>query len=713
MRRLKLAFIGRPPRAMAAILIATAVVTVVGLRVGSARETAGLPPTDRIAIVIGNADYPAAPLLNPVNDAQLISNALADFGFTVFRAENLGTASFREFVDGVRPKIEKPEILFVYFAGHALQYKGDNRLLMTDIGAIEEKSVLDHSVSVRDFLEELNGFAARTLVLALDSCRDNPFTDAAEAFQTGLSYVEPSSGEVLIGYATRAGAVALDGFGDNSPYAVALANALTGTDRTLMKVFLEVRRDVREATNGLQIPWVSSSIETDLVLGSTEGRGLGRIEAPAAGGELSVEWILWQFIRDSNDLDDFAAFLKHFPDSEFAGEARERLSVETAAVTRGLARVNVFVAAESPDEPAVEQAELVEPLVLATTGDRSPPPELRTWSLTLPETQFGLGTLHTECDLLAADPDDPARVAPGVRGGLVAVRRAIRACAYAVADNPAEMRLLFQFGRVLDSAGAYDWAKAIYEKAAVGGYSAAMVNLGFLYRQGRGVPKDSAKGFELYMQAAKLGNLRGRVGVGLMYQNGEGVDESPEEAVLWYRLAGAQGWPNAIDALATLYRRGSGVPQDFQSAFRLFNAAAEVGNTNAMTNVGMAYVRGEGVAPNLAEGIRWLDTAVEAGNRFAPFQLARIVAFDDPERARSLLELAGERSFHDAHLELAKLYAGKLDNIEESYFEARLAEALEVRGAGEFAAELKGRLSDEQRKLTEVRLQEWLRLNGR
>ncbi|MFK5984964.1 MAG: caspase family protein, partial [Pseudomonadota bacterium] len=37
----------------------------------------------RIALVIGNAAYKAAPLKNPVNDASDMSNKLKEFGFQV------------------------------------------------------------------------------------------------------------------------------------------------------------------------------------------------------------------------------------------------------------------------------------------------------------------------------------------------------------------------------------------------------------------------------------------------------------------------------------------------------------------------------------------------------------------------------------------------------------------------------------------------------
>ena len=40
-------------------------------------------PDDRVALVIGNAAYPAAPLDNPVKDAKAVASALRELGFQV------------------------------------------------------------------------------------------------------------------------------------------------------------------------------------------------------------------------------------------------------------------------------------------------------------------------------------------------------------------------------------------------------------------------------------------------------------------------------------------------------------------------------------------------------------------------------------------------------------------------------------------------------
>ena len=43
---------------------------------------------ERVALVIGNADYKSAPLKNPINDARAMARRLSQLGFKVTKVEN-------------------------------------------------------------------------------------------------------------------------------------------------------------------------------------------------------------------------------------------------------------------------------------------------------------------------------------------------------------------------------------------------------------------------------------------------------------------------------------------------------------------------------------------------------------------------------------------------------------------------------------------------
>jgi TPR repeat protein len=316
------------------------------------------------------------------------------------------------------------------------------------------------------------------------------------------------------------------------------------------------------------------------------------------------------------------------------------------------------------------------------------------------------------CDLEAADPDDPARLAPGVHWDLVNVRNAIRACAAAVVASPHEPRLVFQLARVLDISGRVEWAIPFYERAGEANYSAALTNLAYIYRTGRLVPKDYGRALRLARRAALLGNDRARLAVALIYRQGLGVEVSTEEALLWNRLSAADGWPNAVDSLASFYRNGEGVDKDPAVAFKLQLAAAMNGQLNAMAGVGTSYLKGDGTTRDVAEGVRWLETATESGHTYAPLNLALYLQKQDPGRAEQLMLLSADRGHAAARFELARFYLAR-KRVEDAYFQARIAEEAGERRSPELRAQIAGELTAAEREAVESRVQTWLLSNGR
>ena len=123
--------------------------------------------------------------------------------------------------------------------------------------------------------------AKKLKLIMLDACRDNPFaatnrlmvtpsSQASNMFassdtsggipaQPGLSEVKVSSG-MLVVYAAKHGQLALDGDGDDSPFAVALLQRIATPNVEINKLFRLVRDDVMEATGGRQEPYTYGSL---------------------------------------------------------------------------------------------------------------------------------------------------------------------------------------------------------------------------------------------------------------------------------------------------------------------------------------------------------------------------------------------------------------------------------------------------------------------
>lgn len=72
--------------------------------------------------------------------------------------------------------------------------------------------------------------------------------------------------------------------------------------------------------------------------------------------------------------------------------------------------------------------------------------------------------------------------------------------------------------------------------------------------------------------------------LGVMYDNGRGVPKDEAQAVAWYRKAAEQGDANAQFYLGVMYGNGRGVPKDVVLAYMLYNIAAANGDEKAINN---------------------------------------------------------------------------------------------------------------------------------
>jgi hypothetical protein len=120
----------------------------------------------------------------------------------------------------------------------------------------------------------------------------------------------------------------------------------------------------------------------------------------------------------------------------------------------------------------------------------------------------------TDCDRMAAHPNDPLRRAAGVAFDGITHEAAIAACHQALAATQNEARLLFLRGRAHNRAAddatkrddkvaaekGFAAALADYEAARALGYPMAFNNLAFRYENGGGVKKDEDKAAELYLE---------------------------------------------------------------------------------------------------------------------------------------------------------------------------------------------------------------------
>ena len=233
--------------------------------------TASLASGKRVALVIGNSAYAhAGALKNPANDARVLAGTLRQSGFTAVTEKfdlNLVqmTNALKEFGD----RAVDADWAVIYFAGHGVEMNGVPYLIPIDAKLERETHVPDETVPLERMLQKAEG-AKKLRLIILDACRNNPYLsrmarvgNTTRSLGRGLPIIEPV-GDVLVAYATKHGTTALDGDGDNSPYALALARNIPSPNVDIRVMFGRVRDAVRKTTNNQQEPYTYGSIGGDL-----------------------------------------------------------------------------------------------------------------------------------------------------------------------------------------------------------------------------------------------------------------------------------------------------------------------------------------------------------------------------------------------------------------------------------------------------------------
>lgn len=95
----------------------------------------------------------------------------------------------------------------------------------------------------------------------------------------------------------------------------------------------------------------------------------------------------------------------------------------------------------------------------------------------------------------------------------------------------------------------YPKAVAAFEKARSLGWVPALANLGVIYVNGAGVPKDEKKAASLFKEGAEKGDKMAMLFYAQCVEGGVGIPPNRNEAVKWYRDAAALGESRAAEWL--------------------------------------------------------------------------------------------------------------------------------------------------------------------
>ncbi len=221
----------------------------------------------RVALVIGNAAYTdAVALVNPKNDAADMAAALKAVGFTVILGIDLTKTQMDRKILQFSGALSGADAGVFYYSGHGLQVAGVNYLVPID-AELTSPAALDFEMVRLDLVQRTMEREAKTNILFLDACRNNPLArNLARALGTrsmeigrGLAPTESGAG-TLISFSTQPGNVALDGSERNSPFTGPLANAIGTSSEDILSILTAVRNEVMAATKEKQVPWENNAL---------------------------------------------------------------------------------------------------------------------------------------------------------------------------------------------------------------------------------------------------------------------------------------------------------------------------------------------------------------------------------------------------------------------------------------------------------------------
>jgi uncharacterized caspase-like protein len=211
----------------------------------------------RVALVIGNSAYVhSAALNNPRNDAEDMAEALRSLNFEVIKGIDLDKRSMDRTIHDFAKALTGARVGLFFYAGHGIQVSGQNYLVPVD-AKLDSRASLDFETVRIDLIHRIMEQEARTNIIFLDACRNNPLSrnlaramgTRSTAISQGLASIESGEG-TLISFSTQPGNVALDGTGRNSPYTAALVKHIRTPGSDLPSILINVRNDVIRAAAG-------------------------------------------------------------------------------------------------------------------------------------------------------------------------------------------------------------------------------------------------------------------------------------------------------------------------------------------------------------------------------------------------------------------------------------------------------------------------------
>ncbi len=389
---------------------------------------------DRVALVIGNDQYPVDPLRNAVNDAQAVAKTLSDLGFKVMIKTNADFATMRGAAVEFAQVMEGATAAVFFYAGHGIQYRGQNYLVPVDAKLTSEASIAFNAMPVTQILDTMDEMKIRHKFIILDACRNNPFSNVSSS--TGLAKIAASQG-TIVSFAAAAGQVTPDGAeGANSLYTKTLVREMRGQGLQAAAMFQRVSTLVAQESMNKQLPEFHSTplfrVPFFFAEGGSQAVTAVPAMAPSSGlsgdAKAALESEFWRSAREGRRIEGYQLYLEQYPSGIFSSLAR----LEIDRLKREMSQQQVAATPLSTSNVAVAPVLVPEPTVARIAPDLKPLPAVVAASAGSPPA--------TIIARAASVPSTPTSDSRGMEikpnGSLTSPQKAIETPALAAATAP-------------------------------------------------------------------------------------------------------------------------------------------------------------------------------------------------------------------------------------------------------------------------------------
>lgn len=225
--------------------------------------------SSRVALVIGNGHYPDAnkPLGQSINDARALTTILRRDGFDVIMVEDANKDDMRRAVSRLTSKIGPDSTALLFFSGFGIQAGRESYMIPVDARIWKEIDVRRDGLSIESVLGAMKERGAKVKLAVIDASRRNPYERRFRSFSHGLAPINVPDHALILSSATPGQVVEESG----GQYSLLMAELLKNMDTPnagAEAVFNKTRLSVSRASEGEQIPAVSSSLAEDVPLKS-------------------------------------------------------------------------------------------------------------------------------------------------------------------------------------------------------------------------------------------------------------------------------------------------------------------------------------------------------------------------------------------------------------------------------------------------------------